>query len=80
MKTRETSMTSYGFNGFVLPKIFRAIFYLFYDATGLKVGGTESGRGIYRTPLNVGSKVPAKRIRSIQVRAASNGVILKIGR
>ena len=31
---RETTMASYGFNGFVLPKMFRAIFYLFFDVTG----------------------------------------------
>ena len=28
---RETISTIYGFDGFVLPKMFRAIFYLFYD-------------------------------------------------
>ena len=33
-----------------------------------------------RVPLNVGSKVPVKRIRSIQVQMASNGLIFKIGR
>ena len=33
-----------------------------------------------RVPLNVGSKVAAKRIRSIQVQTASNGVIFKTGR
>ena len=27
-------MASCGFNGFVLPKMFRAIFYLFCDVTG----------------------------------------------
>ena len=31
---RETTMASYGFNGFVLPKMFRAIFYRLYDVTG----------------------------------------------
>jgi hypothetical protein len=30
--------------------------------------------------VHVGSKVAAKRIRSIQVQTASNGVIFKIGR
>ena len=34
MKMRETMSTIYGFDGFVLPKMLRAIFYLFYDATG----------------------------------------------
>ena len=34
MKLRETTMTIYGFDGFVLYKISRAIFYLFYDVTG----------------------------------------------
>ena len=34
MKLRETTMTIYGFDGFVLSKISRAIFDLFYDATG----------------------------------------------
>ena len=42
--------------------------------------GTESGRGFYRVPLNAGSKGAAKRIRSIQVKTASNGVIFKTGR
>ena len=31
---RETTMASYGFNGFLLPKMFRAIFYRLYDVTG----------------------------------------------
>ena len=31
---RETTMASYGFNGFALPKMFRAIFYRLYDVTG----------------------------------------------
>ena len=31
---RETTMASCGFNGFVLPKMFRAIFYPLYDVTG----------------------------------------------
>jgi hypothetical protein len=34
MKMRERTMASQGFNGFVLPKMFRAIFYLFCDVTG----------------------------------------------
>ena len=42
--------------------------------------GPESGRAFYRVPLNVGSKGAAKRIRSIQVKTASNGVIFKTGR
>ena len=42
--------------------------------------GPESGGILNRIPLNVGSKVAAKRIRSIQVQTASNGRILKTGR
>ena len=34
MKMRETTMTIYGFDGFVLCKMFRAIFDLHYDVTG----------------------------------------------
>ena len=34
MKLRETTRTIYGFDGFVLYKISRAIFDLFYDVTG----------------------------------------------
>jgi hypothetical protein len=34
MKMRETTMASHGLNGFVLSKISRAIFDLFYDVTG----------------------------------------------
>jgi len=34
MKMRERTMRIYGFDGFVLSKISRAIFDLFYDATG----------------------------------------------
>ena len=34
MKMRETTMTIYGFDGFALSKISRAIFDLFYDVTG----------------------------------------------
>jgi hypothetical protein len=34
MKMRETTMTIYGYDGFELYKISRAIFDLFYDATG----------------------------------------------
>ena len=81
-------MTIYGFDGFVLRKMFRAIFYLLCDVTGpnghfstwQKNKGPESGRGFYRVPLNVGSKGAAKRIRSIQVQTASNGLIFKTGR
>ena len=42
--------------------------------------GPESGGTFYRVPLNVGSKVAAKRIRSIQVQTATNNLIFKIGR
>ena len=76
--------------------MFWAIVYLFCDVTGpnghfstwggekcsfrkirgLKVAGHFTGS----LPLNASSKVPAKRIRSIQVQTASNGVIFKIGR
>ena len=42
--------------------------------------GPESGGRFNKVPLNVGSKVAAKRIRSIQVQTASNGVIFQIGR
>ena len=45
-----------------------------------KKQGPESGGAFYRVPLNVGRKVPVKRIRSIQVQMASNGLIFKIGR
>ena len=31
---RETTMTIYGFDGFALCKMFRAIFDLLYDVTG----------------------------------------------
>ena len=31
---RETTMAIYGFDGFVLRKMFRAIFYLLCDVTG----------------------------------------------
>ena len=34
MKMRETTMAIYGFDGFALSKISRAIFDLFYDVTG----------------------------------------------
>ena len=34
MKMRETTMAIYGFDGFVLRKMFWAIFYLFCDVTG----------------------------------------------
>ena len=34
MEMRETVMIVYGFNGFVLSKMFRAILYLFCDVTG----------------------------------------------
>ena len=34
MKLRETTMAIYGFDGFVLSKLSRAIFDLFYDVTG----------------------------------------------
>ena len=42
--------------------------------------GPESGGGFKRVPIHVGSKVAAKRIRSIQVQTASNGLIFKTGR
>jgi hypothetical protein len=81
-------MAIYGFDGFVpvLPKIFRAIFYLFYDVTGpngyfptwggekcslRKIRCLEAGGAFYRIPLSIGSEAPAKRIRSIQVQTAS---------
>ena len=75
--------------------MFWAIVYLFCDVTGpnghfstwggekcsfRKIRGLKVAGHFYRVPLNVGSKGAAKRIRSIQVQTASNGVIFKTGR
>ena len=57
MKMRETVMTIYGFDGFGLSKMFRAIFDLHYDVTGLK--GHFSTWG--------GEKCSFRKIRALKV-------------
>ena len=53
---RETTMAIYGFDGFVLRKMFWAIFYLLCDVTGPNglvspVGGPHSLRGVVGTAV-----------------------------
>ena len=44
MEMRVTMSKTYGFDGFVLPKIFRTIFNLLYDVTGPKGHFFDLGR------------------------------------